>query len=149
MIKLYYYLTKYLPRPLPRTDEEFKALKQTLIQYYGLEDHPKYWYTALSQLMAGPPTSLHRSYGHMVNAAKKLEVAAIVQTERQLATNELKARLETHMREMQDVFKEQEAKDPNGDNNIPFKGSGQSHPILSDGPLSLQTELQQLPSAPA
>lgn len=147
--KLYYHLTKYLPRPLPQTDEEFNHLKDILMLYYGLEDHPKYIYTLASQMMAGSPTSLYRSYGVMINAVRKLNTAAVVQSQRELASALLKARLEAQMKEMQDAFKEEESKSETADvkpewSDVP----NQPHPVLSDGPLSVQTELQVLPPTP-
>lgn len=118
--KWYYRLTKYIPRKLPITDDEFKELKAIFVSVYGLEDHPKVWYTVASQLVAGPPTSLYRSYGNIVNAAKKLNIAALAQLQRELAGEELQAKLREKTLEMANAFEEEERnkKNPNDTRDI-------------------------------
>lgn len=138
-IKIYYQLTKYVPRALPRTEEEFKEFKHILTHAYGLEDHPKYLYTLASQLVAGGPTSLFRSYGKMINAVKKLDVAALSALQRDVASEELRARLEAKTKEMQDALKKEEASQ--GEDRIEPKWGdvpGQPHPDVPSGPHNLQ-----------
>ncbi len=145
LTKLYYKLTKYMPRPLPQTDAQFNELKRICQQAYGLEDHPQYTYTLASQLSAGHPTSLYRSYGKMVNAALKLNVAALVQFQKAVASNDLKERLEAKAKEVSDAIKEEEAKEPAKDitpswSDVP----GQPHPPMQDGPQRLHSVVQEL-----
>ncbi len=92
-MKLFYLLTAYLPRPLPKTKEEFEHMRQLMIKYYGLEDDPKVTYTLVSQLMTGAPFSLRRSYGMMANSAKKLRIAKLVHDLKEIAIEEETARL--------------------------------------------------------
>lgn len=106
--KWYYLLTKYIPRKLPTTDEEFKQLKALFTSVYGLEDHPKVWYTVASQLTAGPPTSLYRSYGKMINAALKLNVMALAQLEKHYANEDLILKLKEKTEEVALALKEEE-----------------------------------------
>lgn len=76
--KIYYRLTIYLPRPIPTTIEEFMSLKDLLIKYYGLEDRPDVWFTVASQMTAGSPFSVRRSYVYYVNIAKRLPTNRLV-----------------------------------------------------------------------
>ncbi len=153
MIKnLYYKLTKYIPRKVPKTKEEFDEMKKIFTAYYGLEDHPKYWYTVATQLVAGDPTSLRRSYGKMVNAAHKLNIAALAQELKGLASEEFKVRLEEKAKEVSHAFQKEEAEreaiKPQW-SDVP----GQPHPpenpaVLPIGAQPVQAELQvvQAPS---
>ena len=115
--KFYYQLTKYIPRRIPVTEDEFNQMKEIFIQAYGLEDHPKVWYTVASQLMAGDPTSLYRSYGKIANAAKKLNTAALVSIQHGLASQQLRDRLkETSLKVAYDIKTEETS-------SIPIKGA--------------------------
>lgn len=150
LVKLYYKLTKYMPRPLPQTDAEFLKLKEICQQAYGLEDHPKYTYTLASQLMAGQPTSLYRSYGSMVNAAIKLNIAALTQWHKQIASDELYQRLEAKTKEVSDAIKEEEAKESSDTREIKPTWSdvpGQPHPPAVS-PQHLHSVVQELSVTP-
>lgn len=76
--KVYYYATCYLPRPLPRTLDEFLRLKGILTKYYGLEDKPAVWFTIASQMTVGQPTSIRKAYIYYANAAKRLPTNRLV-----------------------------------------------------------------------
>ncbi len=67
-LKAYYYLTIYLPRPLPRTVDQFMTLKEVMVKYYGTEDNPAVWFTVCGQITATPPTTMRKAYIHFVNA---------------------------------------------------------------------------------
>lgn len=153
--KWYYILTKYLPRPLPQSELEFSKLKELFTTVYGLEDHPQVWYTVASQLTAGPPTSLYRSYGNMVNVAKRLKVAALAQIEKQYASQDLERRLKEEAERLTDAFKKEEERKRLQRERIPHDTRdiipdwsdvpGQPHPPVPEGTPSVQTELQSVP----
>lgn len=100
--KLYYLLTAYVPRTLPKTQEDFEKMREIMVQHYGLEDDPKITYTLASQLMSGEPHSLRRSYGSMANAAKKLNIAKMVQDLKSLAIKEEQAKLKEKAEALKD-----------------------------------------------
>lgn len=72
--KLYYVLTFYMPRRLPKNLEELMKMKEIFITYYGLEDRPDIWFTVCGQISATPATHLRKPYSDMVKAAKRLAV---------------------------------------------------------------------------
>jgi hypothetical protein len=78
IFKAYYRLTAYVPRPRPRTLEEFMTVKQILIDHFGLPDRPDVWFTVASQITVGEPTSLRRAYIYYANAAKRLPTNRLV-----------------------------------------------------------------------
>lgn len=73
-LKLYYYLTRYWPRRMPRTDEDMKKLTQVLKKYYGLDDDPAKLSMIAGQIGAMPASSMRKSYGALVNSALRLDV---------------------------------------------------------------------------
>lgn len=101
-MKLYYFLTGYLPRRLPSTKDELDALRCTLQLYYGLGDSLDEWICVLGHLQATPARSLRNSYINLVNPAKRLRVNKLAQDEKMLAIGanqkileeKLKAKLE-------------------------------------------------------
>lgn len=79
IFKAYYHLTAYLPRPLPKNTEDLLRLKVTMTNSYGLKDSPEVWYTIASQISSTPSTKIRKSYGSMVNAAKRLDINKVAQ----------------------------------------------------------------------
>jgi hypothetical protein len=159
MKQLYYKLTAYIPRPLPTSQKEYSELKAILNQYYGLEDHPQAWYTMASQLLAGKPTSMRRSYGSIANAVKKMKVAALVHIERELASQDLNRRLEEKAKETINAFKdEQREQDLQHASEIRPKWSDISpgavsksrphHADLPTGPQHIQESVQAVQEPP-
>lgn len=160
LMAAYFKITAYIPRRLPMTVQEWYDLKRILNQYYGLEDHPQTWYTVSSQLLAGPPTSLRRSYGLIANATKKLRLIALVQSERDIAAKELNARLEEKVKEAAHAF-EAETKEadlqhsqeirPQWSDIVPGAVS-KSEPIhvpdMPSGTQHLQGDVQAMPDTP-
>jgi hypothetical protein len=73
LLKAYYHVTAYIPRRLPRSLEDFMALKEILMKGYGLEDRPDVWFTVCGQMTSTSATSIRKPYAHYVNAAKRLE----------------------------------------------------------------------------
>lgn len=100
IFKTWFWLTAYIPRPLPTNEEEYLNFQQDLIQYFGLEDNDHVWITVASQIHATPPTSLYRSYGKIANAAKRLKVNAIAQDQKLLAVGNLEHKLKLKLEDM-------------------------------------------------
>lgn len=96
----FYALTKYLPRKLPENGTEFEAMKAKLVNYYGLEDTADSWATVAGQITSTPPTSMRKSYGDLVNAAKRKKVNLIAQNQKILAYSVLEGKLEAAMMEL-------------------------------------------------
>lgn len=71
--KVYYHLTAYVPRKLPRDYDQFMKLKSIMVKYYGLEDRPDVWFTVSGQISSTDAHKSRKPYGYMVNAAKRLE----------------------------------------------------------------------------
>lgn len=90
---VWYWLTAYVPRPLPTDHDEYLSFKQALHHYFGLDDNDHVWMTVASQIHSNPPTSLYRSYGKIANAAKRLKVNAIAQDQKLLALSNLETKL--------------------------------------------------------
>lgn len=116
MIKYYYLLTAYFPRPLPRTSEEFIRIKEIFIQYYGLEDKPDIWLTVIGHMTSVPTSRLRKSYGNIVNAAKRLRINASLQKEKQVYIKELTDRLEVLAKQVSDEYREEEQRNSSNDN---------------------------------
>lgn len=91
---LLHHLTKYLPRKLPETSQEFENLKAKLVKYYGLEDSADNWATVAGQITSAPPTSMRKSYGDLANAARRKKVNLIAQNQKILAYAVLEGKLE-------------------------------------------------------
>lgn len=100
IFKTWFWLTAYIPRPLPTNEDEYENFQQDLIQYFGLEDNDHVWITVASQIHATPPTSLYRSYGKIANAAKRLKVNAIAQDQKLLAVGNLEHKLKLKLEDM-------------------------------------------------
>lgn len=136
--KIYYLLTMSYPRLLPRTQEDIEVLRGLFRDHYGLEmDEPEN-YTFLSQLMAGDPTSLRRSYTSIVGAVKKLRLAKVVGKEKEIAQARLKAKLELLMKE--------EAKNASAETEV--TGCSADHADVQDWTHNLQGHLPPLQITP-
>lgn len=111
LARSYYHLTAHLPRKLPRTPQEFKALRQIMIQAYGCNDQP-----STTMVMAGQVTSteahkVRKSYAHIANCIKRLEINAVAAEFRQLAIQENNARLESATKKAVEAFQSEESHD--------------------------------------
>ena len=102
MAKLYYQLTKFIPRPLPQTREEFERLKHVLETHLGLDPDPIYWYTVCSQVtrqVQDKPPSTYKPYSHYTKAAIKLKINGLAQDQKILAGEKIKANLESKIKD--------------------------------------------------
>lgn len=121
-VKVYYYLTAYIPRPLPRTEIEIVQLKEVFIKYFGLEDNPQVWYTVFSNMASVKATKTRVFYGSLVNIARRLTINKFLQDQKQLE-------MEKHMATLEEKLKDKldEAK-ANGEVQNP------EEPLLPPGP---------------
>lgn len=91
---LYFQVTAWLPRRLPMNETEFDLMKYRFIQYFGLLDDPNTWMTVGGQITSTKPTSIRKSYGAMVNAAKRhMYVNPVAHHQKILAGKELERRI--------------------------------------------------------
>ncbi len=134
--KGYYKLTEHYPRRLPKTADEIEALRYILIIYFGLDWDEPTNYTFLSQLTAGKPTSLRKSYASIANACKKMYLAKLVQAEKVLAQGRLEAKLE--------VLIKKEAEDASAE----VTGSHDDHADLQDWAHNIQGPVQGVQEPP-
>lgn len=126
LARSYYHLTAHLPRKLPRTPQEFKALRQIMIQAYGCNDQP-----STTMVMAGQVTSteahkVRKSYAHIANCIKRLEINAVAAEFRQLAIQENNARLESATKKAVEAFQSEESHDQTSE--IISEAHGQPEP---------------------
>lgn len=120
MIKeLYYYLTAYIPRQLPTSVEEYEEMKDIFMRYYGLENNAQIWATVAGQICSTPANSLRKSYGSIVNAAKRLHINKIANEQKMLAIEELQNILKQKMEAMAEAEKKDEVRDYSVDNVLP------------------------------
>ena len=132
MIKqIYYQLTAYIPRPIPTTVEEYEEMKEIFMRYYGLENSAPIWATVAGQICSTPATNLRKSYGSIVNAAKRLAINKLANDQKMLAIEGLQNMLKA---KMEQVAKEQVTDDNSVDNvlqgTFDIKGEVQTLPEL-------------------
>jgi len=94
LLKAYYKITGKIPRHLPQTKEEFEKIKSILISTYDLEDTPQVWYTVASHMTALHPQKIKQSYEAMANVAKRMKINGVLQDQKILAEQELRAKME-------------------------------------------------------
>lgn len=137
LAKLYYRLTLWIPRPLPHTDAEINEMQYIMQEYLGLEKGLDIWYTVLSQITSGHPTSLYKSYGSMINAGKKLKIAGLVQDHKTIAHK-------THMDMLKDKLEKAIEKVIDEGPKQEITGTESDHADVQDWTHSISTELSPL-----
>lgn len=108
LAKIFYKLTQYYPRRLPDSKHEISRMQFIMTHYLGLELGDGVWYTVLSQMMAGRPTSLRKSYASMVNAGKKLKISKLVQDHKIVEHENYLNKLKETTERVANEFKSQE-----------------------------------------
>ncbi len=116
LVKLYYQLTAYVPRSLPKNAEEFEKFRNVIINAYGVADDSKSWATICGHIASVPSYTLRKSYGKLANSAKRLIVNEIAHTFKAQAMNALKKQLEDafekYKLENPEQFKETSKEEP-------------------------------------
>jgi hypothetical protein len=97
--KLYYHFTAYVPRKLPRTEEEYEALCQVLFEQYGIPDSAEVRATIAGQVTSVPGQSIRKPYGHIANFCKRLAMNELAQGQKKKAMDELKKKWALKMEE--------------------------------------------------
>lgn len=105
---LFYHLTAYLPRRLPRTEAEFLKFKDILLTHYGVEDAPQSYATIAGQIQSTPGHKLRKSYGDIANQCKRLKINALAQCYRVAANQQLRHDLEVKIGQAVETIKEEE-----------------------------------------
>jgi hypothetical protein len=91
--KLWYHLTKYWPRPIPKTEEDFKHLKEVLMTYFGVEDSQVGWITVASEIQNTRTKFLRKPIYLYANACKKIEINGMCENQKRQEGAKLTARL--------------------------------------------------------
>lgn len=141
--RLFYKLTLYYPRPLPRTEGQYLKMKYIMIQAYGLEDRPAIWAVIASSLQNVKKTKLRIGYGFLINPARRLSIDGIAEAQKRLAYREIEAMLEKKTKETADALKSEE-----GQPEAPVLPIG-THALQRDVPsVQESTQGMVLPSEP-
>lgn len=96
--RLYYKLTKHIPRPIPRNSKELMRFKHIAKTYYGLRDSPDVWHTVMGHLASTPSLKLWKSYADSINPGLRLDINKVAHTEKLVAQRELEAMLDSIMK---------------------------------------------------
>lgn len=94
MLTAWYRLTAYVPRRLPTSHQELDNFRTIAQEYYGLECTSDQWITVCGQITSTPASSLRKSYGSIINAAKRLNINRVAHEQKLVAADRLKAKLE-------------------------------------------------------
>lgn len=96
---VWYNLTAYIPRLLPRNNEEYDFFLKVCFEAYGVPDSPQARATLAAQVGGVPGYRLRKAWGHLANQAKRLTVNKIAQEYKIRALSELQKQLEDQMKE--------------------------------------------------
>ena len=88
--KLWYRLTAWYPRKLPRTATQYAGLKDVLRQAFGLRDEPATWATAAGQVSSTQANKARRPLTHIVNAVRRIDTNKCAAEDRQRAMDQLR-----------------------------------------------------------
>lgn len=92
--KIWYQLTKYWPRPVPETKEQFEELKMVLMKYFNTEDTSVGWITLASQIQGAKTAYLRKPYYFYANACRKINrINGMCENEKRFEAEKLQARL--------------------------------------------------------
>lgn len=92
--RLYYKLTAYVPRRLPHTSPEYDRFLAVLKEAYDVPDEPAAWATVGGQIKSTKAHWLHKPWGFIANAAKRLYINAVANNLQIMAQAQLTAKLE-------------------------------------------------------
>lgn len=106
--KAFYQLTAYVPRRLPRTENEYQKLKNVLTGYYGVQNNPKVWITVASHITGTHAEKLRKPWGKIANCAKRLDINYLAQTHKLNAAEDMDRDLKAKMEEQVKRFKEEQ-----------------------------------------
>lgn len=93
VLKLFYKLTFFWPRKLPRNQREWELLKTVVIDVYGVEDNEKTLLTLIGNCQSTPPNKSRRSWYELAVIAKRLKVNSLMQDEKQKIISSLEEKL--------------------------------------------------------
>lgn len=93
LLKAWYQLTKYWPRPIPETKEDFEKLKNILQLYFGTADASVAWITVASEIQNTRSKFLRKPLYLYANVARKIEINGMCENEKRFEGRKLQARL--------------------------------------------------------
>ncbi len=94
---IWYRFTALIPRPIPKTEAEFEALKKHLMLYLGVEDTQVGWITVASEIQNTRTKFLRKPYYLYANACRKNEINGMCENQKRLEGAKLTARLKETM----------------------------------------------------
>lgn len=109
--RVYYRLTAYVPRRLPHTNAEYERFLAVLKDAYGVPDEPTAWATVGGQIKSTEARRLRKPWGHIANAAKRLQINATAHNLQIMAQAQLDAKLKEAVEREVDQLKAQADKE--------------------------------------
>ena len=125
--KLYYKLTYFLPRPIPKTEYDYEKFKDILIQYFGVKNDPKSWMTVAGQITSTPSEKMYKSWGKIANCAKRLDINKLAHDHKTQAIKDLNELLKKAFEAEQERLKKEEDEKENKE------GISQDHGQSNEG----------------
>lgn len=101
-MKIYWIVTSWIPRPLPRSKAEWEKFKKVLSLFLNVPNEPQSWATVAGHVSAIPSHNTRKPYRYFANVAKRLAINKLAQDERSLALQTIKESLEAKMKELVD-----------------------------------------------
>lgn len=143
--RLYYRLTAHLPRKLPRTQAEFQKLRDIMVSAYSCNDQPSTTMVLAGQVTSTEAHRIRKSYAHIANCIKRLEINAVAQEFRQIAIKENNDRLEAAAKKIADAMKAEEESSDKTAEELP-ETYGQPQPTGAHEPCPEQSSETAVPS---
>lgn len=91
--KLFYKLTFFWPRKLPRNKEELELFKTVVINAFNVDDNEKALLTLLGNVQSTPANKSRRSWYELAVIANRLKVNSLMQDEKQKIISSLEEKL--------------------------------------------------------
>lgn len=144
--RAYYHLTARVPRKLPRTPEEFANLRRIMVDGYGCNDQPSTTMVLAGQVTSTEAHKIRKSYGHIANCIKRLEINAIAAEFRGQAIQENNARLEAAAQKVADAMKAEQEQEHDQMSEVISEAHGQPEPSGAPVPSSAEPAESHVPT---
>jgi hypothetical protein len=147
LTRTYYKITAHLPRKLPRTPLEFSNLRKIMIDAYLCNDQPSTTMVLAGQVTSTEAHKIRKSYAHIANCIKRLEINAIAAEFRGQAIAENNQRLADAAQRVSDAMKaEEEQKEHDQTSEIISEAHGQPEPSGAPDSQSVESAEITVPS---
>lgn len=124
---------------------EFLKLRETMIDAYGCNDQPSTTMVLAGQVTSTEAHKIRKSYAHIANCIKRLEINAIAAEFRGLAIKENNERLEAAAKKVADAMKAEEEANDQTTEELP-QTNEQPQSKGSDEPCPEQSSEAAIPS---